>query len=131
MKRILVQVQQAMLEEEKWTTPSMTYFRPHFMMPPAGNVNEAHDTTTNGASASAYAKLQRDHASNPWWLNYDQALDLQATQQNTVKPQHKAPPIVKHEQVDQARYGFDQINYSASQPSSLKTQKKTEEIFEV
>lgn len=116
-------VQQAMLEEEKWTTPSMTYFRPHFMMPPG---NEAHEAPTNGASASAYAKLQRDHASNPWWLNYDQALDLQSTQQNSVKTVVQHKPI-KHEQVDQARYGFDQINYSGGQPSSLKVQKKTDE----
>ena len=26
------QVQQAMIEEEKWAAPSMTYFRPHFMV---------------------------------------------------------------------------------------------------
>jgi len=110
------QVQQAMLDEEKWTTPSMTYFRPHFMMPgaPPGTVSEAHDPTNNGVpSASAYAKLQRDHASNPWWLNYDQALDLQSNQQNTM---HK-PKQIKHED---ARYGFDQVNYSGSQPSTVK-----------
>jgi len=80
----------------------MTYFRPHFMMPPS---NEAP------------------------WLSYDQALNLQSPQQNNVNAvnlQHKPIPI-KHEQVDQARYGFDQINYSGGQPSSLKVEKKTEE----
>jgi len=93
----------------------MTYFRPHFMMAP-GNDPQV-----------------RDHTANSLWLNYDQALNLQSTQQNSINlqvqrevqvqrdlSQHKPIPI-KHEQVDQARYGFDQINYSgASQPSSLK-----------
>ena len=110
-----MQVQQAMLEEEKWTTPSMTYFRPHFMMPPPGE--HMNENPVNGASASAYDKLQRGHTSQPWWLNYDQALDLQSTQQNTIKPQQKP---IKHEQVDQARYGFDQVNYSGGQPSSIR-----------
>jgi len=125
-----------MLEEEKWTTPSMTYFRPHFMMAPAGQAAEAHAPEPNGASASAYEKLQRGHTSQPWWLNYDQALDLQAPQQNSVKQpppqvQRQAQPAqvqvqhktIKHEQVEQARYGFDQVNYSGGQPSSIKPQK--------
>ena len=65
----------------------------------------------------------------PWWLNYDQALDLQAPaqqvqycltlslklsrfeililrilmQQNTIKPPPPQHKVIKHEQVDQAR----------------------------
>jgi len=84
MMHPFTKVQQAMLEEEKWTTPSMTYFRPHFMMPAPGEVAHCsrvtHDTT-NGASASAYEKLQRGQPAQPWWLNYDQALDLGQNQQ--------------------------------------------------
>jgi len=104
-----------MLEEEKWTTPSMTYFRPHFMMPALGENPRTHDPPmTNG------------------WLNsYDQALDLGQNQQNAMKQnQHKAQAAqhttIKHEQVDHSRYGFDQVNYSAgSQPSTVK--KKPDE----
>ena len=66
----------------------------------------------------------------PWWLNYDQALDLQAPaqqvqycltlslklsrfemlilpillQQNTIKPPPPQHKVIKHEQVDQARW---------------------------
>ena len=92
------QVQQAMLEEEKWTTPSMTYFRPHFMMPALGENPRTHDPPmTNG------------------WLNsYDQALDLGQSQQNSLQKQqaaqaaaaaqHKAQhTTIKHEQVDHSR----------------------------
>ena len=102
-----------MLEEEKWTTPSMTYFRPHFMMPAPGD--GTHDVLGNGAGPP----MQRAHPAQPWWLNYDQALDLGPNQQNKIQhqPQHK---IIKHEQVDQTKYGFDQVNYSAGQPSIVK-----------
>ena len=100
----------------------MSYFPPHFMMPGRQDMPE---NLANGASA--YAAAAKAHASNPWWLNYDQALDLQATPQ-----QHKPmqmPVQVKHEQVEQAtRYGFDQVNYSgASLPSSIK--EKTEKKY--
>lgn len=88
-----------MLEEEKWTTPSMTYFRPHFMMPALGENPRTHDPPmTNG------------------WLNsYDQALDLGQSQQNSLQKQqaaqaaaaaaqHKAQhTTIKHEQVDHSR----------------------------
>jgi len=48
-------------------------------------------------------------------------------QQNNVKiPQHKT---IKHEQVDQARYGFDQINYSGGQPSTVKKKQVTEVYY--
>merc|ERR1719150_874561 len=64
----------------------------------------------------------------------DQALDLGQNQQNQLKsqqPQHKPSPqpapqqhtTIKHEQVDQSRYGFDQVNYSSNPPS---TEKKKE-----
>ena len=116
-----------MLEEEKWTTPSMTYFRPHFMMPGPGEA-AAHEPATNGASASAYEKLQRGHTSQPWWLNYDQALDLgqnnTSQQKATVTINTQQHKTIKHEQVDQARYGFDQVNYSGGQPSSIKKKEE-------
>ena len=78
----------------------MSYFPPHFMM--AGRQDMPENLVANGASAYAAAAK---HVSNPWWLNYDQALDLQSpAQQNPIKPppppQHK---VIKHEQVEQAR----------------------------
>ena len=52
-------------------------------------------------------KIPKESVLQPWWLNYDQALDLQSpasSQQNPIKPppppQHK---VIKHEQVEQAR----------------------------
>jgi len=112
-----------MIEEEKWAAPSMTYFRPHFMVPALGDGNaRAHDppaAMTNG-----------------FFNGYpDQALDLGQNQQNQLKSQqqqHKPTPqpapqqhtTIKHEQVDQSRYGFDQVNYSSNPPS---TEKKKEE----
>ena len=83
------------------------------MMPPG---NEVHEAPSNGASATAYEKLQRGHTSQvlknnaancdekftieskarneiapsenfpfqPWWLNYDQALDLQTPAQQVI-----------------------------------------------
>ena len=38
----------------------MIFSRPHFMMPPG---NEVHEAPSNGASATAYEKLQRGHTS--------------------------------------------------------------------
>ena len=55
----------------------MSYFPPHFMM--AGRQDMPENLVSNGASAYAAAAK---HVSNPWWLNYDQALDLQAPQQH-------------------------------------------------
>jgi len=94
----------------------MSYFPPHFMM--AGRQDMPENLVANGASAYAAAAK---HVSNPWWLNYDQALDLQAPQQH--KPM-QMPVQIKHEHIpDQGqRYGFDQVNCSAGQPSSLKSQ---------
>merc|ERR1719384_812483 len=94
----------------------MTYFRPHFMMPALGENPRTHDPPmTNGGLNS-----------------YDQALDLGQSQQNSLQKQqaaqaaaaaaqHKAQhTTIKHEQVDHSRYGFDQVNYSGSQPSTEK-----------
>ena len=96
----------------------MSYFPPHFMM--AGRQDMPENLVSNGASAYAAAAK---HVSNPWWLNYDQALDLQAPQQH--KPM-QMPVQIKHEHNPDPhqgqRYGFDQVNCSAGQPSSLKPQ---------
>merc|ERR1719464_1710911 len=92
-------------------------------MPPG---NEAHEAPSNGASASAYEKLQRGHTSQPWWLNYDQALDLQSpAQQNPIKP----PPPPQHKGLRQPTYhsgktyDCDVCPYQATQLSSLKRHK--------
>ena len=53
-------------------------------------------------------------------------LDLRFPQNNVKIPQHKT---IKHEQVDQARYGFDQINYSGGQPSTVKKKQVTEVYY--
>ena len=67
----------------------MSYFPPHFMM--AGRQDMPENLVANGASAYAAAAK---HVSNPWWLNYDQALDLQAPQQH--KPMHLPQITVSH-----------------------------------
>jgi predicted RNA-binding Zn-ribbon protein involved in translation (DUF1610 family) len=91
----------------------MSYFPPHFMM--AGRTEP--ENLANGATAYAAATK---HVSQPWWLNYDQALDLQAPTQH--KPM-QMPVQIKHEHGDQARYGFDQVNCSGGQPSSVNSKK--------
>merc|ERR1719510_627890 len=61
------QVQQAMIEEEKWAAPSMTYFRPHFMVPALGDGNaRAHDppAMTNGFF-NGYPDQALDLGQNP------------------------------------------------------------------
>jgi len=100
----------------------MSYFPPHFMM--AGRQDMPENLVANGASAYAAAAK---HVSNPWWLNYDQALDLQQAPQAhkpmqmpvQIKQEHHPPP---HDQGQGQRYGFDQVNCSAGQPSSIKQQ---------
>jgi KRAB domain-containing zinc finger protein len=107
-----------LIGEKILTTSKMSYFPPHFMMPGRQDVPE---NLANGATAYAAAAK---HVPQPWWLNYDQALDLQA------QPQHKPmqmPVQIKHEHGDQARYGFDQVNCNGGQPTSVK--QKTEKKY--
>merc|ERR1719192_2368479 len=70
----------------------------------------------------------------------DQALDLGQNQQTQIKnqqQQHKPTPqpapqqhtTIKHEQVDQSRYGFDQVNYSSNPPSTEKKKEEPERKF--
>jgi hypothetical protein len=129
------------MEEEKWSAPGMTYFRPHFM---AGMV-----PPTLGEMPTV--RTYDPPITNGWPNAYDQALDLGQNQQNSIKqaqqaqrpppqrppppqqPQQPPPPqpqqVIKREQVDQTRYGFEpQVNYSInSQPPPSAMKKKVEE----
>ena len=106
----------------------MSYFPPHFMM--AGRQDMPENLVANGASAYAAAAK---HVSNPWWLNYDQALDLQQAPQAhkpmqmpvQIKQEHHPPQDQGHGQ----RYGFDQVNCSAGQPSSIQKQEKEKQKY--